>query len=84
MNDLETGEMATLANAAVDALNSDVFNKAFATMNSNIIDQILCTPMEAAAERERLYAMYKAGQMFVQQFAGFISSYEVATQKTDE
>jgi len=50
-------------------------------MNANIMDQILASPPEDNAERERLYSMFKAGQMFVQQFAGLINNYELKTQQ---
>lgn len=77
MNNEDLGELATVAEAATEMLHSSVFNMAFESMNKNIIDQILATPPEAAAERERLYAMFKAGQTFVQQFAGMINNYEL-------
>jgi len=81
MTDQDLGEMATTAAAASEMLNSAVFNKAFEHMNRGIIEQILATPPEADVERERLYSMFKAGQMFVQQFAGLINNYELATQE---
>lgn len=81
MSNEEIGDMASTAEAAKEMLNSAVFNRAFEDMNRSIMDQILATPTEADAERERLYAMFKAGQMFVQQFAGLINNYELATQE---
>ena len=81
MNNEDVGEMASIAEAAQEMLNSAVFNRAFEDMNKSIIEQILATPPEADAERERLYSMFKAGQMFVQQFAGLINNYELATQE---
>jgi hypothetical protein len=84
MNEEDIGELATIAEASKEMLHSDVFNRAFEMMNSNIMDQILATPPEAAAERERLYMMFKAGQMFVQQFAGLINNYELKTQQPVE
>ncbi len=81
MSNEERGDMASTAEAAKEMLNSAVFNRAFEDMNRSIMDQILATPPEADAERERLYAMFKAGQMFVQQFAGLINNYELATQE---
>ena len=80
MSEEEIGDLATTAEAAKEMLNSAVFNRAFEHMNRSIMDQILATPPEAEAERERLYCMFKAGQMFVQQFAGLINNYELATQ----
>lgn len=80
MSEEEIGDLATTAEAAKEMLNSAVFNRAFENMNRSIMDQILATPPEAEAERERLYCMFKAGQMFVQQFAGLINNYELATQ----
>jgi len=82
MNNLEVGDIATEANAAKEMLDSAVFNKAFQTMNAQIVDQILATPPEADAERERLYNMFKAGQVFVQQLAGMVNQYELT--KTQE
>jgi len=82
MSNLEVGDIATEANAAKEMLDSAVFNKAFQTMNHQIVDQILATPPEADAERERLYNMFKAGQVFVQQLAGMVNQYELT--KTQE
>jgi hypothetical protein len=42
-------------------------------MNEEILAQIVATPMEASSERERLYLMFKGGQLFVQQFAAKIN-----------
>ena len=39
---------------------------------------------EAPEERERLYAMFKAGQMFVQQFATLINNLELRNQQDGE
>lgn len=77
-------ELQGKADAANAMLNSDVFNEAFQLMNQGIVDQILQTPPEAEKERERLYAMFKAGQMFVQQFATFINNLELRKQQDDE
>jgi hypothetical protein len=49
-----------------------------------LIQQIVATPPEANEERERLYMMFKAGQMFVQQLAGLINNYELANQQEVE
>lgn len=49
-----------------------------------IVDQILQTPAEAEKERERLYSMFKAGQMFVQQFAQLINNLELRKQQDGE
>ena len=77
-------ELQGKADAANAMLNSDVFNEAFQLMNQGIVDQILQTPPEAEKERERLYAMFKAGQMFVQQFATFINNLELRKQQNGE
>lgn len=84
MSEVETMEMHELqgkADAASAMLNSKVFNEAFQMMNQGIVDQILQTPAEAPEERERLYAMFKAGQMFVQQFATLINNLELRKQQ---
>ena len=83
MNDAEPGDIATEANAAQEMLNSAVFNKAFERMNQQLVDQILTTPPEADAERERLYCMFKAGQVFVQQLAGMINTYDLTQQEEE-
>jgi hypothetical protein len=83
MNDAEPGDIATEANAAQEMLNSAVFNKAFERMNQQLVDQILTTPPEADAERERLYCMFKAGQVFVQQLAGMINQYDLTQQEEE-
>ena len=83
MNDAEPGDIATEANAAQEMLNSAVFNKAFEKMNQQLVDQILTTAPEAEAERERLYCMFKAGQVFVQQLAGMINTYDLTQQEEE-
>lgn len=80
MNEETIGDIAAQAEAAKELLVNPVFNKAFEQMNEQIMAQILATPVEASEERERLYTMYKAGQLFVQQFAGIINNYELAIQ----
>lgn len=84
MSGVETMELHELqgkADAANAMMNSQVFNEAFEMMNQGIVDQILQTPAEAPEERERLYAMFKAGQMFVQQFAALINNLELRKQQ---
>lgn len=79
----DMGQMASEAEAAQNMLDSEVFNQCFRLMNAQVMEQILATPPEAAEERERLYNMYKAGQMFVQQFAGLINNFELAKQQEE-
>lgn len=86
MSEVETAELHELQAKADDAsamLNSAVFNEAFQSMNQQLINQILSTPAEAPEERERLYMMFKAGQMFVQQFATLINNLELRKQQED-
>lgn len=77
------GEVQREAEAAAAMLNSEVFNIAFQAMNRQIIDQILTSPPEAHEERERLYMMFKAGQVFVQQFATMINNLELRKQQQE-
>jgi hypothetical protein len=87
MSDLETRELYEIqerADQAKNMLNSPIFNEAFEMMNQGIVDQILQTPPEAEKERERLYSMFKAGQMFVQQFAQLINNLELRLQRDGE
>ena len=79
----EFGEVKREAEAAAAMLNSEVFNVAFQGMNRQIIDQILTSPPEAHEERERLYMMFKAGQVFVQQFATMINNLELRKQQQE-
>ena len=79
----ELGEVQREAEAAAAMLNSEVFNIAFQNMNRQIIDQILTSPPEASEERERLYSMFKAGQVFVQQFATMINNLELRKQQQE-
>lgn len=79
----ELGEVQREAEAAAAMLNSEVFNIAFQNMNRQIIDQILTSPPEASEERERLYCMFKAGQVFVQQFATMINNLELRKQQQE-
>jgi|TARA_R110000744_G_scaffold36268_4_gene83867 hypothetical protein len=78
------GEMAAQASSAQQMLDNNSFNKAFDALNSSLVQQIVATPPEASEERERLYMMFKAGQMFVQQLAGLINNYELANQQEVE
>lgn len=87
MSDLETMELNEIqekADQAAALLNSQVFNEAFRMMNQGIVDQILQTPPESNQERERLYSMFKAGQLFVQQFAVLINNLELRKQQDGE
>jgi len=87
MSDLETMELNEIqakADQAQNLMNSQVFNEAFQMMNQGIVDQILQTPPEAQEERERLYSMFKSGQMFVQQFAQLINNLELRKQQDGE
>lgn len=84
IEDQDLGELTAKAEAASQLLNSSVFNDAFIEMNNQIIDQIVSSPLEAAQERERLYMMFKAGQMFVQQFATMINNLELRKQPAEE
>lgn len=79
----ELGEIQREAEAAAAMLDSEVFNVAFSSMNRQIIDQILTSPPEASEERERLYMMFKAGQVFVQQFATMINNLELRKQQQE-
>jgi|TARA_R100000541_G_scaffold32621_1_gene41349 hypothetical protein len=76
--DLTLGEKAELADSAVQQLESTAFNTAFEELNASLVQQILATPPDQAEERERLYMMFKAGQMFVQQLAGLVNNYNLA------
>ena len=64
IDEMEMHEIQGKADAANAMMNSAVFNEAFTMMNQGIVDQILQTPVDAPAERERLFSMFKAGQMF--------------------
>ena len=84
MSELESMEMHEVqqdATAAQAMLSNEVFNKAFQSMNQGIVDEILRTPPEAQEERERLYAKFQAGQLFVQQFATLINNLELRQQQ---
>ena len=71
------------ANLSSSTLNNEVFNKAFVLMNRQIVDRLLATPEESIEERERLYSLYKGGQLFVQQFVAMINRFEL-DKKTEE
>ena len=84
IDEMEMHEIQGKADAANAMMNSAVFNEAFQMMNQGIVEQIIQTPAEATVERERLYSMYKAGQMFVQQFATLINNLELRNQQEGE
>lgn len=71
------------ANLASSTLNNEIFNKAFVQMNQQIVDRLLATPEESTSERERLYALYKGGQMFVSQFVSMINRFELEKSKEE-
>jgi hypothetical protein len=81
ITDQDMGDLATKAQAASDMMNSAVFNEAFQLMNQNIVNQIIQSPAEAVEERERLYSMYKSGQLFVQQFLSIINDLNLRQQQ---
>jgi hypothetical protein len=81
---MELNEIQAKADQAHNLMNSQIFNEAFQSMNQGIVDQILTTPPEAEKERERLYSMFKSGQMFVQQFAQLINNLELRKQQDGE
>jgi hypothetical protein len=81
MIDEDIGEMATSAQAAKELLDNHAFNQAYEKMNTQLVEQLLATPMDGKDERERLFVMFKGGQMFVQQLAHMINNYELATQE---
>ena len=83
IDEMEMHEIQGMADAANAMMNSAVFNEAFTMMNQGIVDQILQTPVDAPAERERLFSMFKAGQMFVQQFATLINNLELRKQQDE-
>lgn len=83
IDEMEMHEIQGKADAANAMMNSAVFNEAFTMMNQGIVDQILQTPADAPVERERLYSMFKAGQMFVQQFATLINNLELRKQQDE-
>jgi hypothetical protein len=83
IDEMEMHEIQGKADAANAMMNSAVFNEAFQMMNQGIVEQIIQTPAEATVERERLYSMYKAGQMFVQQFATLINNLELRKQQDE-
>ena len=80
----DLGDIESKAYAASAMLDNSVFNEAFAMMNNQLVEQIIATPPEASEERERLYMMFKAGQMFVQQFAAMINNLELRKQPAEE
>lgn len=83
MSEENINEIATDANLSSSTLNNYIFNKAFQSMNQQIVDSILATPQESTEERERLYSLYKGGQMFVQQFASMINRLELEKSKEE-
>ena len=74
---MEDIELRASADNATSVLHNPSFNLAFERMNTQILEQIVATPLEASEERERLYTMFKSGQLFVQQFAQMINEFEL-------
>ena len=77
MDEHEAGEINRKADQATRLINDDVFNECFQNMNTQILEHFIASPPEATEERERLYHMYKAGQLFVTQFATMINTREM-------
>ena len=80
LENMEMGEVQAKADQARATLSNPIFQEAFEMLNQGIVDQLLATPAEASVERERLFSMFKAGQMFVNQFASLINNLELRSQ----
>lgn len=61
------------ADQAAQLLKNDAFNDAYASLMQDIERQLFSTPLGAKEEREALYHLHRAAQMFVNNIASRIN-----------
>lgn len=74
--DLEFGtvdDARRQADMAAQLLKNDAFNDAYASLMADIERQLFSTPLGAKEEREALYHLHRAAQMFVNNIASRIN-----------
>lgn len=72
------------AHAAAEAtrlLANDTFNDAYAELISDIERRLFSTPLGDTAEREQLYHLHRAAQMFVNNIAARINRQQLREQQ---
>lgn len=72
--DLEyVNDAAQKADEAARLLQNEAFNDAYASLIEDIEKQLFMTPLGAKEERENLYHLHRAAQMFVNNVASRIN-----------
>lgn len=66
-------DAARKADEAARLLQNDAFNDAYASLIEDIEKQLFMTPLGAKEERENLYHLHRAAQMFVNNVASRIN-----------
>lgn len=66
-------DAARKADEAAQLLRNDAFNDAYASLMDDIQKQLFSTPLGAKEEREALYHLHRAAQMFVNNIASRIN-----------
>lgn len=62
-----------MADRAAELLKNDAFNDAYASLMQDIERQLFSTPLGAKEEREALYHLHRAAQMFVNNIASRVN-----------
>ena len=72
--DLEfVADAERMAEQAARLLKNDAFNDAYASLMQDIERQLFSTPLGAKEEREALYHLHRAAQMFVNNIASRVN-----------
>lgn len=75
-------DAAHKADQAARLLQNDAFNDAYASLIEDIEKQLFMTPLGAKEERENLYHLHRAAQMFVNNIASRIN-HSVLNEEAD-
>ena len=75
--EFETDRAEWSANEASRLLGNDVFNEAYTSLIDDIEKKLFMSELGAQAERETLYHLHRAAQMFVNNIASRINHFQL-------
>lgn len=78
--DFTVDDTARAAAEATRLLANDTFNEAYAELISDIEQRLFSTALGDTAEREQLYHLHRAAQMFVNNIAARINRQQLREQ----
>ena len=73
----ETKDAAQKADEASRLLQNDAFNEAYVSLMDDIEKKLFMSDLGAQAERETLYHLHRAAQMFVNNIASRINHFQL-------